>query len=129
MTSQIIWFLLADLKELGLAGNNVTRLPAALAGATDLRRLSLTYNSELALTMADMDIILACMPLLEELLLATFKTPAAMIHYLRCSCSWITVLRWVMSFEHGLRVARTCRRLLVFIDLAGLLLLGCSNLF
>ena len=73
------------LEELYLNGNALTRLPPALAAATNLRILSLAQNPNLSLTVADVDSILMCMLHLTHLVLGDTRTPQPVVNHLRAS--------------------------------------------
>lgn len=74
----------AGLGELDLCGNAFTRLPPALAAATQLRRLDMRNNTHLDVTRYDMDRTLVRMKQLRHLHMTWGRiSPAAAVHLFR----------------------------------------------
>ena len=83
-TSQLQCMHPAGLEELDLYNNAFTRLPPALAAATQLRRLDMRHNHPLEVTLHDVDHILVRMGQLRHLHMTWSSTsPAAMVHLFR----------------------------------------------
>ena len=77
--------LLAGLTELDLSSNNLARLPPALTAATALRRLLLARNERLAVTSADVEHTIQCLPSLQFLDVTWTQTAPDVLEQLRSS--------------------------------------------